>query len=98
MKEYQERIDVRAERWVPGRSVEGVEEQRNPGNPVEVVGRVNTPAGMVTVQPGDWVVTDSQGRREVHSPDEFDRQFERPDQMLERLTNASMRGQMMRRR
>lgn len=58
---------VKAEQWWPGKHIVGVVEspvlEPTEANPSGAYGQVVTPEGVMTCQPGDWIITGVEGER-----------------------------------
>jgi hypothetical protein len=84
-------LEVTAEQWFPGKSVEGVFEKAVIGMPYGVAesvlnglnpavpkcGAVQTGKGWMIVMPGDWLVTGLADEKHVYSDELFRLHFER---------------------
>ena len=67
-------IPVDAVQWYPGEEVEGVEEIRH--TTLGLIGRIYTLEGSMTVVPGAYVITDSQGDHQILQEDIFGEIYE----------------------
>ncbi len=72
MVKYRKRpVVIEAEQWFPGRPVDGVREIET-GDPfTKIVGQVDTLEGVMTVIPGDWIITGVKGEKYPCKPDIF---------------------------
>ena len=75
MKFRKKQIIVEAERWFPGKHVDGVIEP-DQHSVTQFAPFVNTVKGPVMVAPGDWIVTEACGARYSIKPDVFEKMFE----------------------
>ena len=76
MKFRKKAIIVEAERWFPGKHVDGVIEP-DPNSVTQFAPFVDTINGLVTVAPGDWIITEICGARYPVKPDVFEKICER---------------------
>ena len=69
-------IIVDAEQWWPGKQVEGVCEGCYARGTFDMQPHVHEPDGLRLVKPGDWVVTEPDGRRRVMTREQFAAAYE----------------------
>ena len=75
MKFRKKLIVVEAERWFPGKHVDGVIEP-DPHSVTQFAAFVDTPSGPVNVMPGDWIITGVNGEKYPCKPDIFEKTYE----------------------
>lgn len=74
MKFRKKPIIVHAEQWEPGKEIDGVYLEHD-----HIFGRlprITTPEGILTVRPGDWIITGIHGEKYPCKPDIFDKTYE----------------------